>query len=169
MITLSKLPKKTLNNLSERVKNEYEAHRFYRYVANCLGNKGFKLAASYYAKEAADEITHSEMVQNYATDWNVEVDLLPLPKVDLPEDEENLVGIICADYKMELDLLNAYQKDYIEAFENGELHTAFFLKQMVDIQSKSVVEISEQINAMELFDQTDKNWLYNFEKKLFGN
>jgi len=165
MITPNKLPKKAVSNLTDRLTNEYEAHRVYRYVSNCLRNKGFEIAADYYASEAADELTHAEKLQKFASDWNVELELKPLGKVEVPE--ETLDGIVSYTYTMEYNLLKAYQKDYMDAFEDGDLYLAFFLKELIDIQSKSVAEISDKINAMQLFDTTDKNWLFNFEKKVF--
>lgn len=169
MITPTKLPKKSVTILSELLKKEYEAHRMYRYVSNCLRNKGYNIAAAYYAAEAESELKHAEKLQKFASDWNVELSLLPLGEPDLPENEETLDGIVSYSYKMENDLLQIYKKRYIEHFEDGDLEVAFFLQEFVNIQCSSVVEVSEQINAMMLFDQTDKNWLYNFEKKVFKN
>lgn len=169
MITPTKLPKKTVTILSELLKKEYEAHRMYRYVSNCLRNKGYNIAAAYYASEAESELKHAEKLQKFASDWNVELSLLPLGEPDIPESEETLYGIVCYTYKMENDLLQLYKKRYIEHFEDGDLEVAFFLQEFVNIQCSSVIEISEQINAMMLFDQTDRNWLYNFEKKVFKN
>jgi ferritin len=46
------------------------------------------------------------------------------------------------------------------------MSTFNFLQQFIAIQTKAVAEYADKLNMLELFDQTDKNWLFNFEKKL---
>lgn len=170
MITLKKLSKGRLKSLSERLKDEQDAYRMYRYFANCLRNKGFLKAAAYYEAEAMDELTHAHTLEKYATDWNCELDFLPLdvPKETEGSEAEKFVGIIEASYKFELYLLGEYTKDINECMEEGDMSTFNFLQQFIDIQTKAVAEYAEMINILALFDMKDTTWLLNFEKKIFG-
>ena len=59
--------------------------------------------------------------------------------------------------KSEEDIKDAY----IQALGLKE-----YSKNLIDIQTKAVAEYSDKLNMLALFDQTDKNWLFNFEKKL---
>jgi len=160
-----KLNSGVVKALSNLLKDEYYANRVYRYISNCLRNSGFKYAADYYANEAADEIQHAIGLEKFATDWNTELAFLPQEGVDLKE--EGLVEFIDFSYNLEYALLEKYKKEYTSAFEDGDLEVAFFLQKYVDIQCNAVAEIADQLNMLELFDKEDKNWVFQFEKKVF--
>ena len=162
---LHQLSNSTVKSLSERLKDEYTANRLYRYASNCLKNKGFEMAAAYYANEAEDEMKHANGLQEFATDWNVELALLPLGGADI--EGENIPSFIEFFYKLEYDLLVKYKKDFASAFEDQEYEVSSFLQKYIDIQTASVVEIADQLNMLEQFDKSDKNWMFNFEEKLF--
>ncbi len=159
-----KLPDSTVKYLSERLRDEQNANRFYRYASNCLRNKGYLIAAKYYEKEAADEIEHAMGLEVYATDWNVELEFLPLPGVGEIDD---IIDIINSSYGIELKLFGSYKENVSQALNDSDFSTFNFLQKYIDIQTKSVSEYATILNKLELFDKEDKNWLFNNEEKLF--
>lgn len=163
MITPKKLNKGAVEALSLRLKDEQDAYRMYRYFSNCLRNSGYLIAATYFEAEAIDELGHAHILEKYATDWNTELEFLSL---SAPKEAEGMVEIFEAAYKFEYYLLEEYSKNIVECLEEGDMSTFNFLQQFIDIQTKAVAEYSDKLNMLALFDQTDKNWLFNFEKKL---
>ncbi len=163
-MTPVKLPQDIANLLNERINDEYAAHYYYRQVANYCENVGFLKAAEYFKGEAADELTHSEGVQKYLTDWNVQPVLSP---VEPPQKVFGLVDAIEKAYKMEYDLYEAYEEISMDIFKKNDLCTFDFLQQYRTIQRLAVAEYSTLLNQLETIDQTDKNWVYEFEKRAF--
>ncbi len=164
MITPNKLPESTVKYLSERLKDEQMANRFYRYVSNCLRNSGYMIASKYFASEASDEIEHAKGLEVYAADWNVELDFLELPAVG---EYEGIVEIVEAAYKLEWDLLQAYKNNLFIAQTEEDYSTFNLLQKYVQIQTESVAEYATLLNQLSLFDSKDKNQVFLFEKKLF--
>lgn len=163
-MTPNKLPKGTVKYLSERLKDEYNANRFYRYASNCLKSVGYFVAADYFAKEAVEEMEHARGLQDYAADWNNELDFLALESV---EETEGIIDIVNHAYEIEWALLKKYKENSMDAWDEGDLSTFNFLKKYVDIQTQSVIDYSDKLNMLALFDSADKNWLFDNEKKLF--
>jgi len=165
-MTPVKLPQDIANLLNERINDEYAAHYYYRQVANYCENVGYLKAAEYFKGEAADELTHSEGLQKYLTDWNVQPVLSP---VEPPQKVMGLVDAIEKAYKMEYDLYEAYEEISMEIFKKNNLCTFDFLQQYRTIQRLAVAEYSTFLNQLETIDQNDKNWVYEFEKRAFKN
>jgi len=163
-MTPVKLPQDIANLLNERINDEYAAHYYYRQVANYCENVGYLKAAEYFKGEAADELTHSEGVQKYLTDWNIQPILSP---VEPPQKVTGLVDAIEKAYKMEYDLYEAYEEISMDIFKKNDLCTFDFLQQYRTIQRLAVAEYSTFLNQLETIDQTDKNWVYEFEKRAF--
>ena len=160
-MTPKKLPQATQEILSDRLYDEQYANRFYRYVSNCLGNIGFVIAQKYYANEAAQEIEHAKGLEEYAVNWNCELDFRELP--EMPE-IEGVYDIVDASYNRELKLLQSYSEDCEKVLKAGDMSTFFFLQKYVQIQTDSVAEIATTLNQLALFD---KSQLFINEKKLF--
>jgi ferritin len=161
-----KLPQDIANLLNERINDEYAAHYYYRQVANYCENVGYLKAAEYFKGEAVDELTHAEGIQKYLTDWNVQPALMP---VEPPQKVTGLVDAIEKAYKMEYDLYEAYEEISMDIFKKNDLCTFDFLQQYRTIQRLAVAEYSTFLNQLETIDQTDKNWVYEFEKRAFKN
>jgi len=68
---LYKLSEKTIKILTDRIKDEYTAHYFYRAAANWCNDKNYKKAGEFFEKEAKSELKHSEKIQNYMTGFNI--------------------------------------------------------------------------------------------------
>jgi len=163
-MTPVKLPQDIANLLNERINDEYAAHYYYRQVANYCENVGFLKAAEYFKGEATDELTHAEGLQKYLTDWNVQPVLAP---VEPPQKVTGLVDSIEKAYKMEYDLYEAYEEISMDIFKKNNLCTFDFLQQYRTTQRLAVAEYSTFLNQLETIDQTDKNWVYEFEKRAF--
>jgi ferritin len=165
-MTPVKLPQDIADLLNERINDEYAAHYYYRQVANYCENVGFLKAAEYFKGEAADELAHAEGVQKYLTDWNVQPKLAP---VEPPQEVTGLVDAIEKAYQLEYDLYEVYEEISMDIFKKNDLCTFDFLQQYRTIQRLAVAEYSTFLNQLETIDQTDKNWVWEFEKRAFKN
>jgi ferritin len=160
-ITLSEA---IVSMLNKRIGDEYAAHYFYNAAANWCNNVGYKTAAAFFTAEADSELGHARGVQKYLIDWNA---LPQIPKVETFYDFGNLPEIIDAAYKLELDLFNKYIKDSQSIFA-VDLATFDFLKEYRDIQTTSVAEYSDMLNALALIDINDRLSLLEFEETYLG-
>lgn len=159
-----KLTSDISNLLNQRINDEYTAHYFYRQAANYCENVGYLKAAEYFKGEAEDELKHAEGLQKYLTDWNVQPALAP---IGVPEKVNGLVDIIEKSYEMEYALYEAYEDISMDIFNKKDPCTWDFLQQYRTIQRLAVAEYSTFLNQLETIDQTDKNWVYEFEKRAF--
>ena len=159
------LPSDISKMLSEKINDEYSAHYFYRQVANYCENVGYLKAAEYFKGEAADELTHAEGLQKYLTDWNVQPELNP---IKTPQSVKGLVDAIEKAYEMEYALYSEYEDISGKIFPK-DICTFDFLQHYRTIQRLAVAEYSTFLNQLETIDQTDKNWVYEFEKRAFKN
>lgn len=157
------LSDEVLNLLNKRLNDEYTAHYFYRNASNFLENLGLSKAATYYKKEAEDELLHAEGLQKYILGWNSIPTLLPLNSPMLFID---FVDVIEKAYILELSLLKSYNEDSTSIFTK-DLSTFDFLEKYRTIQTQSVEECSNILNKLELINKSDKNWLFIFENEVF--
>lgn len=159
------LPNDISKMLSEKINDEYSAHYFYRQVANYCENVGYLKAAEYFKGEAEDELKHAEGLQKYLTDWNIQPELNP---IKTPQSVKGLVDAIEKAYEMEYVLYSEYEEISGKIFPK-DICTFDFLQQYRTIQRLAVAEYSTFLNQLETIDQTDKNWVYEFEKRVFKN
>ena len=160
VITPSQLNGETVSILTERLKDEYTAHFYYRAAANWCKNKNYKKAAVYFESEASSELDHAKGIQEYMADFNV---MLQIPETETEHEFENLIEIINGAYKIESDLLKSYNQSSSQLFTN-DLTTFDFLKEYREIQKEAVIEYSDLLNALVLIDYNDKFQLLYFEQ-----
>ena len=159
------LSKEIVKLISPRISDEQYASYFYRDASNYLKGIGFNLAAKYFAKESADELTHSSILENYLVDWNIHPEL---DTIDAQDNEfSGLIDVIEKAYTLEFSLYEAYEKTTMSVFEKGDTCTFFFLAQFNDIQRKAVAEYSDMLNMLEGVED-EKCDLLLLEEKLFG-
>jgi len=158
------LSKEAVEYLQERLVDEYKAEKHYRSCYNYCENSGFFLAAKLFLGEADTEMSHVNKLMDYAIKWNVSLKLPAIPEAKQPT---SLVECIDTSYSLEYGLLEEYMEDGKECFEMGDLATFGFMQQMIAIQNDAVAEFSDKLNMLELFDKTNPNWVWQFEKKLF--
>jgi ferritin len=164
MLEPVKLNEKVVSLLNERISDEYAAHYFYRNVSNYCEEVGYTKAAKFFAKEAANELEHAEGLQKYLTDWNITPTLMP---ISMPAKVSGLVDAIESAYEIEYDLYKQYESSSAEILKMSELSTFDFLAKYRELQRESVAEYATLINKLELIDNTDKNWVANFEHENF--
>jgi ferritin len=160
-----KLDESVVSILTNRIKDEYIAHYFYRNAANWCLDANYKKAAKFFEEEANNELEHAKMLQDYITSWNV---IPTIPAVD-PKTASfnNLVEIINGGYKLEYNLLVDYNDSSSKLF-NIDLTTFDFLQQFRVIQKDSVAEYSDLLNALNLIDVNNKFELLYFENTYFN-
>jgi ferritin len=158
-----KLPDEVSIMLIQRLCDEYAAHYNYRNAANWCKNMNFKKAATYFEAEAASELDHAKMLQDYLTQWNV----MPIiPEVKTDTKFTGLVHIIDESYDIEYNLLQKYS-EHQKMLMNLHPATHNFIQGMVDIQNQSVAEYSDLLNALYLINVNNKLDLLYFEQTYF--
>jgi ferritin len=162
-VTLYKLDTKTIKILTDRIKDEYTAHYYYRAAANWCQDMNYKKAAEFFTNEAADELTHAQTLQEYMVDFNVQPEI---PQAPTKHDFSNLIDIVHGAYKMELGLMNEYNKNSQSLF-NDDITTFDVLTKFRKFQKNAVVEYNDLINASNLIDKNDKFQVLYFEQTYF--
>jgi ferritin len=162
-VTLYKLDTKTIKILTDRIKDEYTAHYFYRAAANWCQDMNYKKAAEFFKNEAADELTHAQTLQEYMVDFNVQPEI---PQAPTKHNFSNLIDIVHGAYKMELGLMNEYNKNSQSLF-NDDITTFDVLTKFRKFQKNAVVEYNDLINASNLIDKNDKFQVLYFEQTYF--
>lgn len=149
--------------LTERLGDEYTAHYFYNSAANWCKGASYLKAAAFFAAEAMSELEHAQKLQAYMVDWNVNP---VIPKVETHNDFGNLPEIVDAAYKLELGLFQKYIENSRALFVQ-DLATFDFLQKFRKIQTKSVAEYSDLLNALQLIDIDKRLDLLYFEETYF--
>lgn len=150
--------------LTERLGDEYTAHYFYNAAANWCAGVGYQKAAKFFAAESMSELGHAQKLQKYMVDWNITP---VIPTVETHKDFATLVDIIEGAYEIEYDLFTKYVTNS-QALFTSDLATFDFLKEFRDIQTESVAEYSDLLNALELIDVNSRLDVIHFEDYYFG-
>ena len=157
------LSDKVVKLLTDRIKDEYTAHYFYKAASNWCNDVNYKKAAAFFENEASDELTHAKKIEDYMTGFNV---IPQIPSANPKHTFSNLIEIIHEAYTMELNLMNAYNKDSHTVFAD-DITTFDFLTKLRKIQKDAVVEYNDLINASNLISKTDKFQVLYFEQTYF--
>lgn len=152
-----------VNTLNARIGDEYTAHYFYNAAHNWCADKNYKNAAAFFAAESMSELEHGQKLQQYLVDWNC---IPVVPQVETNFKFQSLPDIIEKAYQLELGLFNKYLKDSQSIF-GIDLATFDFLQGFRQIQTESVVEYSDLINALELINVNNKLDVLFFETEYF--
>jgi ferritin len=162
-VKLYTLSDKVVKMLTDRIKDEYTAHYYYRAAANWCQDMNYKKAAEFFKNEAVDELSHAEKLEEYIVDFNVQPEI---PQAPTKHKFDNLIDIIHGAYEMELGLMKAYNKNSQDIFSD-DITTFDFLTKYRKIQKGAVVEYNDLINGSELVDKTDKFQVLYFEQTYF--
>jgi ferritin len=157
------LDDKTIKIITERIKDEYTAHYYYRAASNWCKDMNYKKAAEFFSNEADDELTHAKTLQEYMVDFNV---IPEIPQAKIKHEFNNLIDVVYGAYKMELGLMNSYNKNSQELF-NSDITTYDLFTELRIIQKGAVVEYNDLINASNLIDKKDKFQVLYFEQTYF--
>ncbi len=156
------LPVDIVKTIDDRLGDEYAAHFFYRSAANWCKNANYKKAASFFEAESMSELDHAKGLQDYLTQWNV---MPAIPAAPTNIQFINLVDLINKAYALEYALYDKYC-----AFQQslgGNPSTFNFIQGYVDIQTQSIAEYSDLLNALQLIDINVKLDLLTFENTYF--
>ena len=162
-IDLYKLDAKVIKILTDRIKDEYIAHYYYRAASNWCQDMNYKKAAEFFTNEAIDELTHAQKIQEYMVDFNIQP---VIPQAPTKHKFSNLIDIVHGAYKMELGLMKEYNKNSQSIF-TSDITTFDFLTEFREIQKGAVVEYNDLINASNLVDKSDKFQVLYFEQTYF--
>ncbi len=163
VLTPAKLNEKSISILTDRIKDEYTAHFYYRSAANWCKNVNYKKAFAFFEAESNSELEHAVKLQDYLNDWNVKP---VIPQTETNFEFKSLVDIINGAYKIEYSLLDNYNKSSSELFVD-DLTTFDFLQYFRQLQKDSVVEYSDLLNALLLVNTNDKFQVLYFEQTYF--
>lgn len=166
-MTQIKAPKSLLDSsvkiLTDRLRDEYVAHYFYRNATNWCKGIGYNKAAAYFAEEAETELEHANKLQTFLVDWNVEP-LMPAIKPNITFTD--LIDIVNKAYVMEYALFDSYCKDSHAVFQT-DINTFDLLTEFRVSQNQSVIEYSDLLNAAMLVNTENKFEVLYFEQTYF--
>lgn len=165
ILTPIKLNEAIITLLTDRIRDEYIAHYYYRNAANWCKDANYVKAAAFFEAEAVNELEHAKMLQDYITSWNV-VPMIPPVTPDSTK-FDNLIEIVNGGYKLEYNLLVDYN-DISSKLFTIDLTTFDFLQQFRKIQNDSVAEYSDLLNAANLINVNNKFEVLYFEGKYFN-
>ena len=157
---LYKLSQETVTELTDRIKDEYTAHYFYRNAANWCTDANYKKAAAFFDAEAVTELEHAKGLQDYMTGFNI---IPVIPATETTKQFNSLPQIIREAYGIELDLMKKYNTTSGKLF-GSDLTTFDFLQSYRNIQKESVVEYNDLINALSLVNEDNKLDVLYFEQ-----
>ena len=157
------LSDKVVKILTDRIKDEYTAHYYYRAAANWCQDMNYAKAAEFFKAEAADELTHAQALEEYMVDFNVQPEI---PQAPTKHSFKNLIDIVNGAYEMELGLMKAYNGNSTDLFSE-DITTFDVLGKFRKIQRNAVIEYNDLINASNLVDKTDKFQILYFEQTYF--
>jgi len=158
------LPENIVSKLNDRIGDEYTAHYLYRAAANWCAGVNYPNAAAFFAKEAAAELEHAEKLQKYLVDWNCEP---IIPPVKFSGKFDSLIDIVNKAYAIEFDLGEKYNETSADIF-TMHLPTFDFLQNFRELQTESIAEYSDLLNAAQLIDVTNKLDLLHYEERYFN-
>lgn len=157
------LAPQVIKMLIERIGDEYTAHYFYANAANWCKEKAYFRAAAFFDAEAANELEHAKLVQNYLVDWNA---MPVIPPVSMLPQFCNLIDIINKAYDLEYGLYLKYNENSAAVFP-ADLATFDFLQELRIGQRKSVAEYSDLLNAAQLVNVSNNFEVLYFEQTYF--
>ena len=160
---LYSLSDKVIKILTDRIKDEYTAHYYYRAASNWCNDMNYQKAAEFFKNEAKDELKHAEKLQKYMTDFNI---IPEIPAAQISHTFSSLEEIINGAYEMELGLMKSYNKDSHSVFAD-DITTFDILTEFRELQKGAVVEYNDLINALSLIDSKDKFQVLYFEQTYF--
>ena len=158
------LTEEVVAHLNSGLADEYAAHYFYRGAANWCQGVGYISAAAFFAKEAATELEHAEKLQKYMVDWNA----TPLlPSVKFTAKFAHLIDVVNKAYTIEYTLGNKYNEMSLKLLTT-HIPTFDFLQDFREIQTQSIAEYSDLLNAAQLIDVNSKLDLLHYEERYFN-
>jgi ferritin len=159
----NKLPEEIVQILENRIGDEYAAHYLYNCAHNWCLDKNYKKAAQFFKGEAEAELEHARKLQDFITQWNIKP---RIHQVETNREFSSLVDVINKSYKIEYDLYRAYLDDSKKIFLK-DMAVFDFLSEFRKIQTDSVAEFSDLLNALDLINVNNPLDILYFEQAYF--
>jgi ferritin len=159
-----KLSGAVVKELTDRLADEYAAHYYYTNASNWCAGVGYMKAAKFFEGEAAAELEHAKGIQKYLVGWNVFPTINP---VNTSAKFDSILDCINGAYEIEYDLFEKYNASSKIAFD-AHLATFDFFQEYRKLQTESVAEFSDLLNALQLIDVTNRLDVLHFEDYYFG-
>lgn len=160
----NKLSISTINELTDRLEDEYHAYYLYINAHNWCVDKNYTKAAKFFKEESIKELEHADTMMKYLLDWNSKP---TIRKTETNYDFKDLVEIIEKVYEIEYNLLKKYNVSSSKIFNDGDIATFDFLSYFRNIQIGEVTEYSDLLNALLLINTNDKYKLLQFQNIYF--
>lgn len=147
------LKKPVLDGLNEAIGNELYAHTLYLNLANNMQSIGYFGAQKYFLKEAADELTHYQLIVDYINDRGLMASVPAIAKQ--PEHPQTLRAAFEISLQAEVDLeefyVDLYEKCEEEESEGGfgDCVTAIFLQKLIKIQRKAIGQLNDLLSRLD--------------------
>lgn len=157
------LPTEIVDAINSTLADEYAAHYFYRKAHNWCAGVNYTKAAAFFEAEAAAELEHAAKLQKYLVDWNCTP---MLPSIKFNGDFSSLIDVVNKAYVIEFELGEKYNEISAKIFSQ-HLPTFDFLEDFRTIQTESIAEYSDLLNAAQLIDVSSKLDLLHYEERYF--
>ena len=157
------LPTEIVDALNSALADEYAAHYFYRKAHNWCAGVNYTKASAFFEAESVAELEHAAKIQKYLVDWNCNP---VLPSVKFNGDFSSLIDIVNKAYGIEFKLGEKYNDISAKIFSQ-HLPTFDFLEEFRTIQTESIIEYSDLLNAAQLIDVSNKLDLLHYEERYF--
>ena len=157
------LDKKIYDLINDQINKELYSAYLYVDFSFYFGGKGLSGFASWYMKQAKEEVEHAEKFIKYVHDNGMKVELLAIDKPDKKLNDD--MSVLKMGLEHEQYVTSLINKIYDAAFEIKDYKTMGFLDWFVNEQ------IEEEANADELCRKTrfagdDKNAILLLNEKL---
>lgn len=129
---------------NEAIASELYASHLYKHIANQLQKEGYAGAQKYFLAESGDELEHHQKLVDFMNDLNVTAKTPAIPGVS-DKEIESIGDALYLAYETEKELLIKYESFYKFAHDAGDIKSATFVSEFVQIQRKSVGEFGDLI------------------------
>lgn len=137
--------------LNNRGKDELFASNAYRYAATCSLRLGLDGFVKFFRAESKEELKHRTLLEEYADNFNFELDVPSIPAVEFGVKEKKdtkmyVMGILEYLLDMEMDLLQEYETG---TYKCARAATKKLCYDMVGIQTEGVGGINKLIAELD--------------------
>ena len=137
------LSKSLQNGLQEALQMELYQSNLWKHTANHLQRLGFFGGQKYFLKEAAEELTHYQLIVDFINDMG---SVAQMPEIEAVKDEiGSIEDALEIAYNTEVEVLNLYKMLYKKA-EEEDCTVGQFLLQFIEIQRLAVGAYSDLIS-----------------------
>ena len=140
------LSKSLQSGLQEVLQMELYQSNLWKHTANHLQRLGFFGSQKYFLKEAAEELTHYQMIVDFINDMG---SVAEIPTIEAVKDKiESIEDALEIAYNTEVEVLDMYKKLYKKA-EDEDCTVGQFLLQFIMLQRQAVGAYSDLISRYE--------------------